>query len=1270
MAMNLATATDLTDDNPAAAPTPKTAPPKPEEIAKFFPQFDILECLGRGGMGVVYKARQKTLNRLVALKLLAPERVHDPQFTERFAREAQALAALNHPNIVTVYDFGQAGGFYYLLMEFVDGVNLRQAMKAARFTPEQALAIVPPVCEALQYAHEHGIVHRDIKPENLLLDKEGRVKIADFGIAKMLHAEASDVGVADSQPAGTPQYMAPEQKAHRGTDHRVDIYSLGVVLYELLTGELPGKPIEPPSKKVVIDVRLDEIVLRALEASPERRYQTAAEVRTRVETLSDTPPVVGVPASAGAPSKQEPSEGGTPNVNEPPYSTTPSLHFPQSSEGGTPPTAAQPSRFSRTAIVGACWAAWVFLWLAWFFWSPTVVEGAHPSPAFWEDLLIRLVCFSCLIAPFGTTILGWISVTQIRRSVGKLRGLGLAVFDGLLFPLLALDGLIFMAYPAVMHFARQHPFTTSPEMAAGIVGLLLGLPTLALVVCLDFFIPRAVWRAVNKRAVSPVPSIGKAGTADFQALEKTARARRFGKIALALCLGGLVLPALLLALHLSPQPPLQAVIWIGVIGITSICELAAFVLGILGWRSGTGKAAVIVAAVLPFLAVPGSIFFYYVFSRSEAKSAVDAEAKAERQAVVTLRTAMVKERLRGEVGNRLKTYSIRCDHVEVVMPVFGDIAQVVLTHPLQRMQFDGTNAWLGVEGKLTARPITPVTWEVRGDGQLTNVVFDVSLPAIPEGVMMRSPFSEVEHVGDAAGMVFLHHDNFELLYAFFYPGQFTSACADTRNTQTRAWNDKGTLLLGNGRKFLYLRRQDEPSRLRLNGEEFDLEKGRVIVLHDEGTAEQLKLFPPLRTANVPAALVKLISSTSSAQPIAPQAAADVPEIESVVVSADKAVVKQRNFNGEGMIFTFGTMTNRWTPGSVYFDHMFDVTLEWPWFGHGANWVIKSRHGIYASYRLDGPPGPMQGKIVFHPGTPAPETDGSYAIGEFQPQSVPKSVGEFSVGPPLPISVRLVRNNPKTDTPPPRTSPSDLPKLRYLAWQAEGPHATNTIQGLPWHSDGTPMTNQIERMTLLTPTRVDTRATNEGKENSRFLYLWFSHPLIEITSFKRVTLLDAAGKPLAEGKAGFGTRSNNLGWIVQTIKAGNIGSRPATINIRLEYSIGPWKDWNDIPSDYRGGMMFGNSVMLGSIGQNAEGRAFISITRNNAAELDTQHDFLALTRDGRSLERTHTHLSGFSNLLTERFEFPVKLDEVKAFRRRTRPIQSVEFKNVPLEEPAQ
>src|SRR5580693_2023294 len=173
-----------------------SAPPlTPEELAPHFPQLEILECLGRGGMGVVYKARQILLNRLVALKILAPERVRDAKFAERFTREAQALAALNHPNIVTIYDFGQAGGYYFLLMEFVDGLNLRQLLRTRKLTPEEALTIVPPLCDALQFAHDRGIVHRDIKPENLLLDKTGKVKVADFGIAKILDPEPKDLSL-------------------------------------------------------------------------------------------------------------------------------------------------------------------------------------------------------------------------------------------------------------------------------------------------------------------------------------------------------------------------------------------------------------------------------------------------------------------------------------------------------------------------------------------------------------------------------------------------------------------------------------------------------------------------------------------------------------------------------------------------------------------------------------------------------------------------------------------------------------------------------------------------------------------------------------------------------------------------------------------------------------------------------------------------------------------------------------------------------------------
>jgi serine/threonine protein kinase len=274
--MNLASRT-----MPGGEASPQIPTPSPGEIAGSFPQFEIVECLGRGGMGVVYKARQKSLDRWVAIKLLAPERVHDERFAEHFEREAKTLARLSHPNIVTVFDHGEADGLFYIVMEFVDGVNLRDLLMDGKMEPAQALAIVPEICAALQFAHDHGVVHRDIKPENILIDRDGRVKIADFGIAAL-------VGT-DADRSGTPPYMAPEQETAGGTiDHRADIYALGVVLYEMLTGERPDQDLPRPSQRVEIDVRLDEIVLRALEKTPNLRYQTAGEFRTMLEAMVET----------------------------------------------------------------------------------------------------------------------------------------------------------------------------------------------------------------------------------------------------------------------------------------------------------------------------------------------------------------------------------------------------------------------------------------------------------------------------------------------------------------------------------------------------------------------------------------------------------------------------------------------------------------------------------------------------------------------------------------------------------------------------------------------------------------------------------------------------------------------------------------------------------------------------------------------------------------------------------------------------------------------
>jgi serine/threonine protein kinase len=275
-------------------------------LGACLPDYELGACLGRGGMGAVFRAVQRRLDREVAIKVLLPPPGEVAGWTERFEREARTLARLSHPGIVAVHDFGSKGDLVWIVMELVEGTNLRELMGDGRLEPAEALAIVPAICEALQYAHDNGVVHRDIKPENVLLDTTGRVKLVDFGLAKLQNNGDPHLTRTD-QAMGTPRYMAPEQIEHPlEVDHRADIFSLGVVFYEMLTGQVPAGVIEPPSRKVKVDVRLDEVVLRALEREPARRYQRASEIETGIRAASrvDLPST----ASEGSPA---PTEGPT-----------------------------------------------------------------------------------------------------------------------------------------------------------------------------------------------------------------------------------------------------------------------------------------------------------------------------------------------------------------------------------------------------------------------------------------------------------------------------------------------------------------------------------------------------------------------------------------------------------------------------------------------------------------------------------------------------------------------------------------------------------------------------------------------------------------------------------------------------------------------------------------------------------------------------------------------------------------------------------------------
>lgn len=275
--------------------TPSRVQVKPltvAEIQPFFPDLEILELLGQGGMGAVYKARQPRLERIVAIKVLAPHLAADPAFRERFLREAQAMARLNHPHVVTVHDVGRTAETVYILMEFVEGSSLRERLKHGSLTPTEAFQIIPQLCDAIQYAHDRGVIHRDIKPENVLIDSAGKIKVADFGLAKVLDQESFAL-TGSGERMGTARYMAPEQWGDAaGVDHRADIYSLGILFYEMLTGDVPTLQFTPPSTKVGTDPRLDQVVSRSLRDEPAERYQQVGDFKSEVVRIATARPSI------------------------------------------------------------------------------------------------------------------------------------------------------------------------------------------------------------------------------------------------------------------------------------------------------------------------------------------------------------------------------------------------------------------------------------------------------------------------------------------------------------------------------------------------------------------------------------------------------------------------------------------------------------------------------------------------------------------------------------------------------------------------------------------------------------------------------------------------------------------------------------------------------------------------------------------------------------------------------------------------------------------
>jgi tRNA A-37 threonylcarbamoyl transferase component Bud32 len=972
IALNLAAPTEIPGETGPHGTKVITPPPPPEEIARRFPQFEILECLGRGGMGVVYKARQPKLNRLVALKILAPERVADPRFAERFEREAQALARLNHPNIVTVHDFGETDGLYYLTMEFVDGVSLRQLLRTRKITPDEALAIVPKICEALQFAHEQGVVHRDIKPENVLMDRHGRVKIADFGIAKImggisLPAEARvptgqpDTGtLTREQVLGTPHYMAPEQvEKPEAVDSRADIYSLGVVFYELLTGELPGKPLQPPSKKVQIDVRLDEIVLRALEQKPELRYQQASALKTQVETIATAQPA--------SPMTVVQESAGPANARR---------------------------QVKRAAIGILVFGTVSFLLM--------IFAGIGQ-----QNALHKLPFFLAVESALGLVIVG-------ALQMGRTRAYTLAVVASVLtiitppacflgFPLGIWSLIVLSRQEVRKAFGRNGSRISPAEVGHSHGSLMWRIGVFSLMIALAAlpFLIRS--RKPSFEKVQP-PVHLPLNTYDFLAQ----RPFEQGKMWIAAgdaqdhAQFGLFIYDIdrrqVLGRIRNATPvlqfgdPLQLLcetsdvsikhLWDGFLSQESLGRFErehAAAEGLTYWllkpADGTAKRL----GSLPRR--PNSQWFpspdyHYCFVRRSAETSHSevylmdlqrglieelsapewpcgwwdktnilfrtADQQYVRFDVVArqmfplvsreqLATFLKSNELAATVKD-LHVFSIWNGHEEdfyltdtqrkwsaensCLVKLLQPAGVLKLIAPQFKFEwsdhldptgryylYGGRDSGKGSDGVFlrdlqsgTTRVLaTPTTapysslprfyrdsviyvrsnalWQVSLDGSRNLQLFPSSeaagdepeLSAASQPVQKttsanRSSFPKAAHIGESNRSVLLVHDDVDLHYALFYAGTFGSSSRGSHNTKTKTWADDGDITLRNGRAFGYRRESSDPDHLRVNGREFDLRSGRVLVLKDDGSVAQQAVCPSLWDARDLPELSRLVGA--------------------------------------------------------------------------------------------------------------------------------------------------------------------------------------------------------------------------------------------------------------------------------------------------------------------------------------------------------------------------------------------------------------------------
>ena len=317
--------------------------PDPADLAPLFPGYEIQGLIATGGMGAVYHAVQKSLDRAVALKILPRELSKDAAFCAGFEAEAKAMARLNHPNLIGVYDFGEVNGMLYIIMEYVPGKSVYHSAYGKSIAPKQVIRLVTGICKGLAHAHENGILHRDIKPSNILLDQNAEPKIGDFGLARPIGTKV----VEGEEIFGTPHYTAPEVvNSPHSVDYRADIFSVGVLLHELLTGKLPAEDSRPASVISHCDTRFDAIIRRATQPLAASRYSSAMEIANDLQAITSVAAPKGSARSAAAAKSSSRAPAG---AKGPPR--TPAAHAHRSPGGQARPFRAPSNKSSGSPMV-------------------------------------------------------------------------------------------------------------------------------------------------------------------------------------------------------------------------------------------------------------------------------------------------------------------------------------------------------------------------------------------------------------------------------------------------------------------------------------------------------------------------------------------------------------------------------------------------------------------------------------------------------------------------------------------------------------------------------------------------------------------------------------------------------------------------------------------------------------------------------------------------------------------------------------------------------